>query len=60
MRIQCGSGSETLVIIKRTPFLGKCIDTMGKKTGANVGLSLCHKMGGNQVLYYVMMKIKIA
>lgn len=26
-----------------------CLDTMGRRTGENVGLSYCHGLGGNQV-----------
>ncbi len=27
-----------------------CLDTMGRKSGENLGLSYCHGLGGNQVL----------
>lgn len=26
-----------------------CLDTMGRRTGENVGISYCHGLGGNQV-----------
>ena len=26
-----------------------CLDTMGRKSGEDVGLSYCHGLGGNQV-----------
>ena len=26
-----------------------CLDTMGRKSGEEVGLSYCHGLGGNQV-----------
>lgn len=26
-----------------------CLDTMGRRTGENVGMSYCHGLGGNQV-----------
>ncbi|XP_008551320.1 polypeptide N-acetylgalactosaminyltransferase 5 isoform X2 [Microplitis demolitor] len=29
-----------------------CLDTMGRRTGENVGLSYCHGLGGNQVFAY--------
>ncbi|XP_043276727.1 polypeptide N-acetylgalactosaminyltransferase 5 isoform X1 [Venturia canescens] len=29
-----------------------CLDTMGRRTGENVGLSFCHGLGGNQVFAY--------
>ena len=28
-----------------------CLDTMGRKSGEEVGLSYCHGLGGNQVRY---------
>lgn len=28
-----------------------CLDTMGRKTGENVGITYCHGLGGNQVKY---------
>jgi polypeptide N-acetylgalactosaminyltransferase len=28
---------------------GLCLDSMGRKSGENVGLVNCHMMGGNQV-----------
>ena len=28
---------------------GRCLDTMGRKAGSRVGLSACHRLGGNQV-----------
>ncbi|KAJ8679434.1 hypothetical protein QAD02_015221 [Eretmocerus hayati] len=33
-----------------------CLDTMGRKTGENVGLSYCHGLGGNQVFAYTKRK----
>ena len=33
----------------RNKETGKCLDTMGRKTGENVGLLNCHGQGGNQV-----------
>ena len=29
-----------------------CLDTMGRKSGEDVGLSYCHGLGGNQVFAY--------
>ncbi|XP_076232892.1 polypeptide N-acetylgalactosaminyltransferase 5 isoform X1 [Calliopsis andreniformis] len=29
-----------------------CLDTMGRRTGENVGISYCHGLGGNQVFAY--------
>ena len=29
-----------------------CLDTMGRKSGEQVGLSFCHGLGGNQVFAY--------
>ena len=29
-----------------------CLDTMGRRTGENVGISYCHGLGGNQVSEY--------
>ncbi|KAL0120239.1 hypothetical protein PUN28_008120 [Cardiocondyla obscurior] len=29
-----------------------CLDTMGRRTGDNVGISYCHGLGGNQVFAY--------
>ena len=29
-----------------------CLDTMGRRTGENVGISYCHGLGGNQVSQY--------
>ena len=29
-----------------------CMDTMGRKSGEEVGLSYCHGLGGNQVFAY--------
>ncbi|XP_034948110.1 polypeptide N-acetylgalactosaminyltransferase 5 isoform X2 [Chelonus insularis] len=29
-----------------------CLDTMGRRSGENVGLSYCHGLGGNQVFAY--------
>ncbi|XP_014204958.1 polypeptide N-acetylgalactosaminyltransferase 5 isoform X2 [Copidosoma floridanum] len=29
-----------------------CLDTMGRRTGENVGLSYCHSLGGNQIFAY--------
>ncbi|XP_077293729.1 polypeptide N-acetylgalactosaminyltransferase 5 isoform X1 [Arctopsyche grandis] len=29
-----------------------CLDTMGHKSGENVGISYCHELGGNQVFAY--------
>lgn len=29
-----------------------CLDTMGRRTGENVGISYCHGLGGNQVRVY--------
>jgi polypeptide N-acetylgalactosaminyltransferase len=29
-----------------------CLDTMGRKSGEEVGLSYCHGLGGNQVRYF--------
>ena len=29
-----------------------CLDTMGRRTGENVGISYCHGLGGNQVCVY--------
>ncbi|KAK6617043.1 Polypeptide N-acetylgalactosaminyltransferase 5 [Polyplax serrata] len=29
-----------------------CLDTMGRKSGENVGMSYCHSLGGNQVFSY--------
>lgn len=26
-----------------------CLDTMGRRTGENAGISYCHGLGGNQV-----------
>ncbi|XP_046465255.1 polypeptide N-acetylgalactosaminyltransferase 5 isoform X2 [Neodiprion pinetum] len=31
---------------------GNCLDTMGRRTGENVGISYCHGLGGNQVFAY--------
>lgn len=30
-----------------------CLDTMGRRTGENVGISYCHGLGGNQVCIYL-------
>jgi hypothetical protein len=30
-----------------------CLDTMGRKSGEEVGLSYCHGLGGNQVSYFL-------
>ncbi|KAL3832145.1 hypothetical protein ACJMK2_023816, partial [Sinanodonta woodiana] len=35
---------------------GKCIDSMGRKSGEKVGLVHCHGMGGNQVFSYTKKK----
>jgi len=32
--------------------LHNCLDTMGRKSGEEVGLSYCHGLGGNQVFAY--------
>lgn len=29
-----------------------CLDTMGRKSGENLGMTYCHKLGGNQVFAY--------
>ncbi|XP_014220951.1 polypeptide N-acetylgalactosaminyltransferase 5 [Trichogramma pretiosum] len=29
-----------------------CLDTMGRRTGENLGISLCHGLGGNQIFAY--------
>ncbi|XP_050299063.1 polypeptide N-acetylgalactosaminyltransferase 5 isoform X3 [Anthonomus grandis grandis] len=29
-----------------------CLDTMGRKSGENLGMTYCHNMGGNQVFAY--------
>ncbi|XP_001602037.2 polypeptide N-acetylgalactosaminyltransferase 5 isoform X1 [Nasonia vitripennis] len=29
-----------------------CLDTMGRRTGENVGMSYCHGLGGNQIFAY--------
>ncbi|XP_025834127.1 polypeptide N-acetylgalactosaminyltransferase 5 [Agrilus planipennis] len=29
-----------------------CLDTMGRKSGENLGLNYCHNMGGNQIFAY--------
>lgn len=29
-----------------------CLDTMGRKSGENVGMTYCHNLGGNQVFAY--------
>jgi len=34
-----------------------CLDTMGRRTGENVGISYCHGLGGNQVCVYFGNKI---
>lgn len=31
-----------------------CLDTMGRRTGENVGISYCHGLGGNQVRMSVL------
>lgn len=33
-----------------------CLDTMGRRTGENVGLSYCHGLGGNQVSNFIKKK----
>ena len=30
-----------------------CLDTMGRKSGEEVGLSYCHGLGGNQVCLFL-------
>ena len=34
-----------------------CLDTMGRRTGENVGISYCHGLGGNQVCVYFKYEI---
>jgi len=34
-----------------------CLDTMGRRTGENVGISYCHGLGGNQVCVYFGNKV---
>ena len=34
--------------------LHNCLDTMGRKSGEEVGLSYCHGLGGNQVKFYYL------
>lgn len=29
-----------------------CLDTMGRKSGENLGMTYCHNLGGNQVFAY--------
>lgn len=29
-----------------------CLDTMGRKSGENLGMTFCHNLGGNQVFAY--------
>lgn len=29
-----------------------CLDTMGRKSGENLGMTYCHSLGGNQVFAY--------
>lgn len=33
-----------------------CLDTMGRRTGENVGISYCHGLGGNQVCVRLIRK----
>lgn len=34
-----------------------CLDTMGRRTGENVGISYCHGLGGNQVSKLILILI---
>ncbi|XP_065560068.1 polypeptide N-acetylgalactosaminyltransferase 5-like isoform X1 [Artemia franciscana] len=36
----------------RNADAGTCLDTMGRKSNENVGVSYCHGLGGNQVFAY--------
>ncbi|CAG0917356.1 unnamed protein product [Notodromas monacha] len=36
----------------RNALNNKCLDTMGRKGGENLGLQYCHSMGGNQLFAY--------
>ena len=38
---------------------GACLDTMGKKENDKVGLFSCHGMGGNQVVFYVVVEFLV-
>lgn len=33
-----------------------CLDTMGRKSGEQLGMSYCHELGGNQVFAYTKRK----
>lgn len=37
-----------------------CLDTMGRRTGENVGMSYCHGLGGNQVRLLTIFKLIFA
>jgi len=37
----------------RNPQTGMCLDTMARSVGFELGVSPCHSMGGNQVLFYI-------
>lgn len=37
-----------------------CLDTMGRRTGENVGISYCHGLGGNQVCILSLMNRNIS
>ncbi|XP_044758630.1 polypeptide N-acetylgalactosaminyltransferase 5 [Coccinella septempunctata] len=36
----------------RNVEVGNCLDTMGRKSGENLGMTYCHNLGGNQVFAY--------
>ena len=41
--------ADYFFLVLRNDATHNCLDTMGRKSGEELGLSYCHGLGGNQV-----------